>query len=380
MADVSSKRRILIAEGQNILADLIAEDREELGFQVLVAHNIAILEQTLVEQGETLDLIVADLGLPGGEVLELMKLKRPARVPFIVTSSQGNKQVVLESIRAGAFDFLEKPYSLGTELTPLIKRALSESELQQENSHLTEQVLHSSKLAALGELAATVLHDIRGPLSTIQMVSEDLQEELKIRDSLPKEDVERSLVQIGQACERINKLGNHLRDYARADAKETLEEVEAQELIHNATFMVQQKIRNLKIQFSSQVPSHLEKVKISCLPNKLEQVLMNLMSNACDAMETSAVRKLTVKLEADEEFVTFRVEDTGPGMSEETQQKIFETFFTTKPKGKGTGLGLKIVRGIIAEHGGELKVHSEIGKGSIFSVTLCQKLRILKQS
>ena len=252
--------------------------------------------------------------------------------------------------------------------------------LLDENSQLTEQVLHSSKLAALGELAATVLHDIRGPLSMIQMVTEDLEDTLVSKDAVPRLEMEEALENIKRACERIHKLGNHLRDYARHDVQEVLEDTSVEELFKNSVFLVQQKIRNYGIQMILEVPNDVKGTRVACFPNKIEQVLMNLMYNACDAMEGSAIKNLTLRVSLETENVLFYVEDTGPGMSQEIQKKIFETFFTTKPKGKGTGLGLKIVQGLVAEHGGELRLSSEVGKGTIFTVSLRRNIKFMKQA
>jgi two-component system, NtrC family, sensor kinase len=382
MSSTVSNRWVFVAEGQTNLLALIKQDLEEANLHVVTASSFSQAALILADTSVTFNLAIIDLSIDGGDVLDLMRTRREAgsTMPFIVTSTQVNKQVVLDCVRAGAFDFLEKPYSLGTGLTPLVLRALDASLLILENSHLSEQILHSSKLAALGELSATVLHDIRGPLSLIQMVSEDLEETLKSDGNVSKETVEEALENIKKACERIHKLGNHLRNYAREDLQEALEEIEAEELMRNASFLVQQKMRTVGVKFFMDIPVELSGVTIHCFPNKMEQVLMNLMSNACDAMEVCADKKLKLRLSEEKETLTFHVEDTGPGMSEEIQQKIFESFFTTKPKGKGTGLGLKIVRDIVTEHGGELKVTSIVGKGTVFSVSLRQNLRLLKQA
>jgi len=116
---------------------------------------------------------------------------------------------------------------------------------------------------------------------------------------------------------------------------------------------------------------------ISGSEDQIKQVIMNLLSNAVESMAGEAVKRLTIKTFAklEENAVGLVVADTGPGIPKETISKIFEPFFTTKKKGKGVGLGLSVVYGIINEHGGTLFVDSEPGKGTRFSITLYQELQ-----
>jgi two-component system NtrC family sensor kinase len=134
--------------------------------------------------------------------------------------------------------------------------------------------------------------------------------------------------------------------------------------------LVQQKVRQNRIKVSKQIDKNAEGMSIRCFPNKFEQVVMNLLSNACDAMSSCDKRELSVLARCEGEIVFIDVRDTGTGIPKELQEKIFENFFTTKPKGEGTGLGLSIVRNIVREHGGDLILSSEPGTGTTFTIRL----------
>ncbi|MES2613961.1 MAG: HAMP domain-containing sensor histidine kinase [Bdellovibrionota bacterium] len=237
-------------------------------------------------------------------------------------------------------------------------------------SQVSNQILHHSKLAALGELSATVVHDIRGPLAVIQVTCEDLVEECTEKKTLDLPTLNQHIGQISKACERIKKLVDHLQNYARNDANEKEETKKLTAIIEDSFFMVEHKIRQLGIKTSMEIENSLMNAELICYPNKLEQALMNLLSNACDAMQNVSTKELTVKVKTEQGFLNIAVIDTGSGIPESIMPKIFESFFTTKPKNEGTGLGLSIVKGIVNEHGGDLLVESIVGKGTIFTIKL----------
>jgi two-component system NtrC family sensor kinase len=132
--------------------------------------------------------------------------------------------------------------------------------------------------------------------------------------------------------------------------------------------MVESKIKGADITLDNRIKGRDLKVLLS--PNLMEQVIVNLISNACDAMETSATRNLSLDAEFDAENLTIGISDTGQGISKENLEHIFESFYTTKPKGKGTGLGLSIAQSIVEDQGGTIAVESEVGKGTTFRITL----------
>ncbi len=363
---------LLLIEDEVAIRRMFEEEFKELGFAV---YSFSCIQDTFCffeKDARHFDICLLDLRLPDGDGFDILNYIQVhyLHTPVILMNSNGNKNTVIEALKKGAYDYLEKPFSLSNELLPILNRAMAAVKLQKENNALNDQILHNSKLAALGELSATVLHDIRGPLSLIQMVCEELREAELIVQKPNEFDLEKSVAQIEKACHKIKILGDHLRNFSREDTHERSEEKLLSALIEDSLFMVQQKIRSLKIRVKKIIPTELEGLKIFCFPNKLEQVFMNLASNACDAMSEIETRDLTIALKSEAQNIFIEISDSGTGMSDEIQLKIFDSFFTTKPRGQGTGLGLKIVRNIIGEHGGELHLASVEGKGTTFTVQL----------
>ena len=176
---------------------------------------------------------------------------------------------------------------------------------------------------------------------------------------------------ISKALFSIEKLVDHLRTFGRGIA-ENHERVDLFTSICDALFMTQNKLASAKVE----VLNHTEKGKyfVTGLSNQLEQVFVNLVGNACDAMTGHPRRELAISIHPvtrdSELFWQCDLSDTGTGLSEELRDMIFNSFFTTKKSGDGTGLGLSISRGIIKDHRGEIEVNSAPGEGTTFSVFL----------
>jgi len=234
-----------------------------------------------------------------------------------------------------------------------------------ETLHQTQQeLLHKEKLASMGQLAAGVAHEINNPLGTILLFSDVMYKEA------PEDDPQRDdLKMIINETTRCKNIVADLLNFARQ------QEVLAQETdLHVLLEQVIERVNPLPAfagveivrQFSSDLPT------IQADPAQLQQVFVNLLNNAAEAMKeggtiTLATRPLNGQVE-------IKVSDTGCGIPEENLGKLFTPFFTTKALGKGTGLGLSIVYGIIKMHRGQISVQSQVGQGTTFTVSLPVRL------
>jgi two-component system, NtrC family, sensor kinase len=168
-------------------------------------------------------------------------------------------------------------------------------------------------------------------------------------------------------AQRANAILQRLLEFARPpDVKR--EPLEVNEMVDSAMKLVAHPIALMGVKVHTRFTDGLPKIEGNS--NQLRQVLINLMMNAAQAMESSSEKQLHVETSGADWAVVITVKDTGPGMPPEVKQRLFEPFFTTKPRGKGTGLGLSISRSIIEEHQGEIRVESEVGKGTTFVIRL----------
>lgn len=366
------KLNILVVEKNDDIKDQIVNKFNSLNYLTKSASNFETAKTLISEIGKFQDLFLIDLEITGGDGFDLIRkiteIKNDANI-IIITSNINNK-LILKEIKNGCYSIIERPFSIESDILPISSKYLKHVLLKRENEYLNEQILHNSKLAIIGELSASIVHDIRGPLSTIQLLCEDLKEEFKKENKIDECFLNSQLFQIDKACNKINKLVDYLRGYSRKENNEKEDIKNLMNLIENSLFLVTQKIRNLKIKVNIDVDKNITNIQIKCFSVKFEQVLMNLISNACDAMKDSNKRELTIKVYLEDESLLILVSDTGVGISEEIIPKIFDSFYTTKPKGEGTGLGLSIVKNIVLEHSGELFLNSEIGKGSTFTIKL----------
>lgn len=247
---------------------------------------------------------------------------------------------------------------------------------------LQRGLVHAGRLAAIGELASGIAHDIKNPLMVIllcvQMVlreTEEAESSLSLDDSVHEDNpmlrIRARAKDLRKAATSIQKLADHLRGFSRG-ISDSIETVDLHTSITDALFIMDNRIQTCGITVECPVSPKAHYVLGSGSP--LEQVFVNLFSNACDAMLECGERSLRVSVTACEEgrVPCWRcdVTDTGVGIAPAARSRVFESFFTTKEKGRGTGLGLSICRGIIRDHKGEITFASEPGTGTTFSVFL----------
>ena len=234
--------------------------------------------------------------------------------------------------------------------------------------NVQQQVGHAEKLAAVGQLAAGVMHEINNPLATIGACVEALGVRADEVPEAARQGIEEYLRIIDSELTRCNSIVNGLLDFSRPKAR-VKRDAKINQVVEDALFLVKHHDRFKDIKLSYQPGEELPTVQANS--QQLTQVFLALMLNAIDAMEGKG--GLTVSTHRNPERhdeVLVQLIDTGAGISREDIPKIFEPFFTTKLPGRGTGLGLSICYGIVQEHGGRITVDSQVGYGSAFRVYL----------
>jgi len=226
------------------------------------------------------------------------------------------------------------------------------------------QLIHSEKLASLGRMAAGVAHEINSPLTGIVTFGHLLLKKFP-PGTQEREDIE---VIIDQA-NRCSTIIKGLLGFARASAAEKAL-TNINDVLHSSMNIVRNKADFFDIKLITNFDPALLRVKADS--SQLQQVFLNMIMNAADAMEGKGTLTLTTRniTENDRDFVEVEFRDTGPGIPEENLEKLFEPFFTTKPVGKGTGLGLAVSHGIIQDHDGKIRVKTKINEGSSFFIRL----------
>jgi signal transduction histidine kinase len=241
------------------------------------------------------------------------------------------------------------------------------TDLEEANKSLKEtqaQLIQASKMAAMGQFGAGVAHELNQPLAGISGYTDLLL--LKLEEDTPEW---RYAKKIEDQCVRMTKIVSNLRTFAR-QSKFEYAETDINQPIDDALMLLGEQLRSHNIKVKRDLASDLPKVLADA--NQLEQVFLNLVSNAKDAIDPKGSGTITItsRQSAQTDFVEVLVSDSGEGMDAGTINDIFNPFFTTKDVGKGTGLGLSISLGIIEDHGGQIEVHSVKTRGTVFRISL----------
>jgi signal transduction histidine kinase len=234
------------------------------------------------------------------------------------------------------------------------------------------QLVQSEKMRSLGQLVAGVAHELNNPIGFVHanlQLLEEYVERLMRADTDParrartRDAIEKLLARSQEGASRVKQIVQDLRTFSRTDQAE-LTQVSLNEAIQRTLTLIEPRTKNgiaVERDFGD-LPD------VRCYAGQLNQVFMNLLMNACDALDGRG--KITVRTRAMPGGVQLEFRDDGPGMSAEVRSRIFEPFFTTKPVGKGTGLGLSISHGIVERHGGSMTVDSSPGAGATFTIRL----------
>ncbi len=229
----------------------------------------------------------------------------------------------------------------------------SERQLRKNQTYL----LKTERLAAIGRMAATVAHEIRSPLVPIGGYARAALEDYD-RQEVKREDLEI----IVEEVERLEKILANMLDYSK-ETKPALEELDLNLIVKKTLELMGERFKEKGVKLKTELSPQLPPVMVD--GEQIQQVILNLVHNALEAMEEG---RLSIRTKVKEDFVSLEVEDTGRGIPKEDIDRLFTPFFSTKPK--GSGLGLPVAEKIVVDHGGFIDVQSEVGVGSKFTVNL----------
>lgn len=240
---------------------------------------------------------------------------------------------------------------------------------EREQQQMQQRLMEAGKLAAIGELAAGVAHEINNPLAIMMENAGWIQDLLKSDDPHSQENTEEifsSLQTIATQGHRCREITHKLLSFARKPDS-TAKAVRINPLLEDIAGFARQKAKYRNVEVRLNLDPQAGDVESSS--TEIQQIILNLINNAIDAIEKEG-GLVQLRSTREENFVRIDVEDNGPGIPGDILPNIFEPFFTTKAAGKGTGLGLSICRDLLARMGGSISVESVLGQGSVFHVRL----------
>jgi len=340
------------------LAEIEVQLRAHGAEMVALAEDLVLKERTSASSMLTISQRVPVAFLA---ILLLVMVYLAVFISRRVLSPLNRMMAATRSVAQGDFTALVWERKHRDEFSEL---ALAMNHMMQQVVCRQELLVRTHKLKAIGTLTAGVAHELNNPINNIILTASVLQEDF--RDLSEAECLHLVNDLVGES-ERAQKIVRNLLDFARESEVE-LESHKVQDIVEETLRLAGNQIKLAKVKVEGEVEEHLAAVYGD--RQQLEQVFLNLVLNALDAMPGGGVLRIKLCNTDDREFVAIQFEDTGVGIPKQHLRDIFDPFFTSKKAAKGTGLGLSVSLGIVQRHGGDIRVESEVGKGSVFTVLL----------
>jgi C4-dicarboxylate-specific signal transduction histidine kinase len=382
------RKQLLLVDDEPVILQVLKAVFEDEPYRLTTASNgkdaLSVIATSQV------DLVITDKNLPdvgGIEILRAAKAKDPLAEVIILTG-YGSLETALTALELDAFDYVLKPLNNVFDIRNKVRKADQKQQMAMENRRLIQELsrknaeleaaledaralqaelIQSEKLAGIGTLAAGIAHEISSPLFGILGLAEAVTDE---QDLALAQGYARDIVEY---CRTIRDIVVDLSSYSRSATHEYLTSVELSKVIADALKLVERSAPVENVVFSTDIEPGLY---LNARTNELQQVFVNLIKNAAEAVndrvlaDSTGLAPHTVVVQAGraEGVLWARVADSGLGIPEDRLRLIFDPFYTTKPAGKGTGLGLNIVYRIVTKYRGQIQVQSKVGEGTEFNL------------
>lgn len=375
--DTGKVVRVLLVDDEESFRNAIARRLERRNMVVSQAPDgTSCLEYLGANEA---DVVLLDMNMPGMSGIDTFKAINKYHPGLQVIFLTGNAGITegVEGIKAGAFDYLSKPIEID-HLAGKIRQAweLKRLEAAREQDkifrrRLEKRMIHTQRLASLGTMSTGIAHEINNPLAIIKESAGFMRMVLEGAGQIPeKEMLFKGLDKIEKSVDRARRITHQLLGYVRKHGHE-LTPVDIRQLTEDTVVLIKQKTQAKKVSVQWDIAPK-EPMLMYTDPFQVRQVLINLLENAVDAVETGG--QIRLSLTRKDQSVCLQVRDNGSGIAPENMAKIFDPFFTTKPNvsenESGTGLGLFVAHKIMSGLSGSIHVESEPGHGATFSICL----------
>jgi len=375
-------------KGKRTLHVLFVEDSDDDA--VLLAHELrrggytvesrrvqseAGMSEALAAGGW--DLVLSDYDLPHFDGMSALRLLREtdADMPFIVVSGAIGEETAVEIMKAGAQDYVMKDKL--TRLLPAVARELRDAEVRRRRreaeralAQIREKMGHSERLAILGVMAGGIAHEVNQPLNALKITTDGLEYQFEQGREIPLAAIRERLRRVSAQAAKIDEIIQHMRALAQPGTDRELGPVPLWATVEKALSLVRARALNHEILVKTDKDDGPD-TTVWASPIELEQVLINLVVNAVQALDTvdREEKWIRIAVNGDGDRAFLRVSDNGPGF-ESGAEHIFDPFVTTKSPEQGMGIGLSIVRQFVSVWNGEITAENRPGGGALFTVTM----------
>ncbi|MCK6506380.1 response regulator [Myxococcota bacterium] len=370
---------LLIVDDEPVILQILRAVFEDQPYRLTTVASGQDARAVLQEQG--CDILITDKNLPDVGGLELLRLakERDPSTEVIVVTGYGSLETAIAAMELGAYDYVLKPLNNVFEIRRKVERALDRQRISRENARLLQELrdknaeleaalaearelqaelIQSEKLAGIGTLAAGIAHEVSSPLFGIMGLAEAILDEQD--PTLVKEYA----TDIVEYCTGIRDIVVELSDYSRAGSSDYRTAVSMGQVARDALRLVERSSSVEGVEFDVRAD---DDVRVFARVNEVQQVFVNLIKNAADAVRDrhgSSGGRVEVRVGREGDQVWAEVRDNGVGIPQDKLGIVFDPFYTTKPPGKGTGLGLNVVWRIVTKYRGTVNVESQVGRGT----------------
>lgn len=415
--ELTYRSSVLVVDDDKKFTQKIKNFLNKEGYNVFTAYDgVKGLE---IINGNKIDVVLTDIKMSVMDGIKLLEKSKELHkdIEVIMMTGYGDEELAVKALRSGAINYLRKPIDLN-ELLIAIEKAIEkiflyrnqlyrnrelkigkeiiskmneelERRIRERTRKLSQtqtQLFQTSKLATLGEMSTGLAHELNQPLTGISLITTNIGKLIKMK-LLKEGELEEAVKDIEENVRRMSNVINHIRTFARQDTLKFIH-MDINDPVKGALNLLGEQLRLHDIKVIKELSNNLPMIEGE--PYQIEQVVINIISNARDALDEKGrwdkkrlkdwSKTMTIKTAMQKNYkkgdcVCIHVSDNGTGMSSEVKQKMFEPFFTTKEVGKATGLGMSISYGIVQSHKGMIYVDSKEGEGTTVSVKLPIKIK-----
>ncbi|MAY79972.1 MAG: hypothetical protein CL930_04220 [Deltaproteobacteria bacterium] len=383
MSESGRQKHLLIVDDEPVILQILKAVFDDEPVRLTCVGSGKDAQRVLEEQG--CDLLITDKNLPDINGLELLQQAKEVN-PFsevIIITGYASLETALAAMEHDAFDYVVKPLNNVFDIRKKVRRAIEKQDLALENQRLLMELqeqnralesalddakalqadlIQSEKLAGIGTLAAGVAHEVSSPLFGIMGLAE------AIPDEEERGKVNEYAAEIVQYCQGIREIVVDLSSYSRSAKSDSSEMVDVGSTIEDAQRLVERTADVSGVDISMDTDGDLT---MQARTTEIAQVFVNLLRNAVEAVrdeEPAGGGRVDVRAGRGIDHIWVTVQDNGVGIPEEVRNRIFDPFYTTKPPGKGTGLGLNVVYRIVTKYRGTICLDEGVSEGTGFRI------------